>query len=194
MGTRNLVAVYVDGEYKVAQYGQWDGYPEGQGALCLSFLRDEMDETIFREQLKNVRFGNEKEMNSLFEEFGADPSGSISMSNYDKLKEAYPELHRDTAAKILKLIQDGKVRFLKDDLEFAADGLFCEWAYVIDLDKRTFEVYTGFHKEPLTEKDRFYFLKEKEHGEYSGVHMVFAWNIDDLPTNEQFLNMLVAKD
>ena len=194
MGTRNLVAVYVDGEYKVAQYGQWDGYPEGQGELCLSFLRDEMDETIFREQLKNVHFVNEKEMNSLFEEFRADPYGSISMSNYNKLKEAYPELHRDTAAKILKLIQDGKVRFLKDDLEFAADGLFCEWAYVIDLDKRTFEVYTGFHKEPLTEKDRFYFLKEKEYGGYSGVHMVFAWNIDDLPTNEQFLNMLVAKD
>lgn len=32
MGTRNLTAVYIDGEYKVAQYGQWDGYPEGPGA------------------------------------------------------------------------------------------------------------------------------------------------------------------
>ena len=31
MGTRNLTAVYLDGQYKVAQYGQWDGYPEGQG-------------------------------------------------------------------------------------------------------------------------------------------------------------------
>lgn len=25
MGTRNLTAVYLDGQYKVAQYGQWDG-------------------------------------------------------------------------------------------------------------------------------------------------------------------------
>lgn len=33
MGTRNLTAVYLDGQYKVAQYGQWDGYPEGRGGL-----------------------------------------------------------------------------------------------------------------------------------------------------------------
>lgn len=25
MGTRNLTIVYSNGEYKVAQYGQWDG-------------------------------------------------------------------------------------------------------------------------------------------------------------------------
>lgn len=28
MGTRHLTAVVIDGDYKVAQYGQWDGYPE----------------------------------------------------------------------------------------------------------------------------------------------------------------------
>ena len=43
MGTRNLTAVYLDGQYKVAQYGQWDGYPEGQGITALTFLRDKMD-------------------------------------------------------------------------------------------------------------------------------------------------------
>ena len=194
MGTRNLTAVFMDGEYKVAQYGQWDGYPEGQGATCLVFLRDEMDEAKFREQLGKVRFGSEAELDSIFEEFRADPSGSISMDNYAKFKKAYPELHRDTAAEILKMIQDGKARLLKNDIYFAADGLFCEWAYVIDLDKRTFEVYTGFHTEPLTEKDRFYFLKDKEEGKYSGVHMVYSWSIDDLPTKEQFFKMLEAKD
>lgn len=26
MGTRNLTIVYSNGEYKVAQYGQWDGF------------------------------------------------------------------------------------------------------------------------------------------------------------------------
>ena len=92
MGTRNLTAVFMDGEYKVAQYGQWDGYPEGQGATCLVFLRDEMDEAKFREQLGKVHFGNEEEMDNLFAEFGADPSGSISMANYEKFKKAYPNI------------------------------------------------------------------------------------------------------
>ena len=35
MGTRNLTIVYYDGDYRVAQYGQWDGYPEGAGIEVL---------------------------------------------------------------------------------------------------------------------------------------------------------------
>ena len=195
MGTRNLTAVFMDGEYKVAQYGQFDGYPEGQGATCLFFLRYEMDENKFRKKKKKVHFGNKEELENLFAEFGAHPDGSISVRDYDKLKEAYPELHRETAADVLKMIQDGSVRLLKNDIDFAGDGLFCEWAYVIDLDNRRFEVYTGFHKEPLTEKDRFYFLKDKEDGNgYSGIHMVTSWSLDDLPTKEAFIKTFVAED
>lgn len=33
MGTRNPTAVVLDGEYKLAQYGQWDGFPSGQGLV-----------------------------------------------------------------------------------------------------------------------------------------------------------------
>ena len=40
MGTRNLTIVYSNGEYKVAQYGQWDGYPEGLGVQLLKYLRE----------------------------------------------------------------------------------------------------------------------------------------------------------
>ena len=35
MGTRHLIGVIKDGAYRVAQYGQWDGYPEGVGAELL---------------------------------------------------------------------------------------------------------------------------------------------------------------
>ncbi len=59
MGTRNLTCVYLDGKCKVAQYGQWDGYPEGQGVTCLNFLRDEMVEPKFREELRKRQFAPE---------------------------------------------------------------------------------------------------------------------------------------
>ena len=39
MGTRNLTIVYSNGKYKVAQYGQWDGYPEGLGSQLLKYLK-----------------------------------------------------------------------------------------------------------------------------------------------------------
>jgi len=71
----------------------------------------------------------------------------------------YPELSRDTGGDILKLIMFKNKTKLKNSLNFAADSLFCEWAYVIDLDKNTYEVYKGFNKEPLDESERFYLLQ-----------------------------------
>ena len=52
MGTRNLTMVIdQEGEVKVAQYGQWDGYPSGVGVGIVSFLKNE---TLFESFKKNV--------------------------------------------------------------------------------------------------------------------------------------------
>lgn len=38
MGTRHLICIFYKGKWVVAQYGQWDGYPEGQGFKLFRFL------------------------------------------------------------------------------------------------------------------------------------------------------------
>lgn len=188
MGTRNLTAVFIDGKYKVAQYGQFDGYPEGQGAKCLTFLRDKMDEDKFKEQVRKLYFASEEELDTLWEKNGGDIAlGTMPNDRYERYTQDYPQLNRCTAARVLEMIQDGKVHFLRDSITFAADGLFCEWAYVIDFDKRMFEVYLGSNKNPLTENDRFYFLKDYESDAYHGVKLLAAWSLDDLPTLDEFL-------
>lgn len=193
MGTRNLTIVYVDGEYKVAQYCQWDGYPEGQGAKCLDFLRNKMNEEKFRKELHEVVFAKENLYMKIFKMFGGDEEGFISCSDHDRLKAVFPELHRDTGAKILEMIQNGEVQILQNAIDFAADGVSCEYAWVIDLDKRTFEAYQGFSHEPTKETDRFYFLREfedtKDYGDgmYTCVKKTAEWSIDNLPTKEEFL-------
>ena len=163
MGTRNLTAVYLDGQYKVAQYGQWDGYPEGQGITVLTFLRDKMDLELFKEALRN--------------------------SSYIPSMEDHPEFSRNTGAGILEMVQNHSEGMkLQDSINFAADGLFCEWAWVIDLDAGTFEGYCGFGQTPLAENDRFYFLRDlEEDNGYHGVRLVAKWNLDALPTDEEFL-------
>lgn len=56
MGTRHLISVVLDGEYKIAQYGQWDGYPSGQGQAIVDFLLDNFDREAFKRQLAKCRF------------------------------------------------------------------------------------------------------------------------------------------
>ncbi|EGP83674.1 unnamed protein product [Zymoseptoria tritici ST99CH_3D1] len=38
MGTRHLILVWYKGKWHIAQYGQWDGYPGGQGMTVFRFL------------------------------------------------------------------------------------------------------------------------------------------------------------
>ena len=64
MGTRNLTMVIADAETKVAQYGQWDGYPEGQGKIALEFLRG-VDLVKFRERLKSIKWLTKEQINEI---------------------------------------------------------------------------------------------------------------------------------
>ena len=68
MGTRHLQCVYVGGEYKVAKYCQWDGYPDCNGLKTLQFIRDRMDEEKFKQALGRCTFVSEKEINEMYDE------------------------------------------------------------------------------------------------------------------------------
>ena len=59
MGTRNLTIVRnKEGIIRVAQYGQWDGYPEGQGMTALSFIKNKDNLAQLERAIENCRFYN----------------------------------------------------------------------------------------------------------------------------------------
>lgn len=196
MGTRHVVAVSLDGQYKIAQYGQWDGYPDGQGADILTFL-SEWDRPLFEKKVRALRFITPEELKAQWIEAGATPDAEWVSTDVARVHdEAHPETSRNTGAGILKIVQDGKEGLLiDDDLEFVSDGLFCEWAYVIDLDRNTFEVYQGFNRTPLGNAERFYFLQNDEkrlaRGEYSKDYypakLLASFSLSNLPPLYAFL-------
>lgn len=202
MGTRNLTIVFMDGEYRVAQYGQWDGYPEGQGLTCLRFLRDQMNEKDFREALSHIKYISGEKLHKMWEDYGMYEDGSIDVKDADRFRCTFPEFSRDTGAEILTMIYNNRItsNCLEDSLTFASESLFCEWAYVVDFDKRTFEVYKGFNKTPLDKSDRFYFLRMYEDpdeyagGVYHGVKLVKEFDLDNLPDDETFLAAFKEED
>ena len=87
----------------------------------------------------------------------------------------------------------------------AADSIWCEWAYVIDLDKGTFEVYKGFNKQPLGKEQRFRYLQDLNlhmdkkddgtlyHNGYYPVRHLVTFKLNNLPTPHEFLKQCIGE-
>jgi hypothetical protein len=189
MGTRNITMVISEGKTKVAQYGQWDGYPEGQGKTILKFLK-ENDLNVFKEKLKQVSFLTQKEIDKLWDECRNKEDDKWSDLRTNQIfKSKYPELCRGTAAKVLQLIYEGKAARLWNRRNFVKNALWCEWVYVIDLDKIKLEVYSNFCKRPLTKRDRFYDGRfRKNRG--CAIKIIKSYSLTKLPGVRQFIKDL----
>jgi hypothetical protein len=200
MGTRNLTMVQKNNKLVVAQYGQWDGYPSGQGALVLGFAKkisSKLNRIKFEKQLKKCVSITENECEKLYESVlgpSYSKDGWITIEQSNKLKNAFPTLHRDTGADVLDIIFHSKdeIIYLEDSSSFAGDSLFCEWAYLINLDTNQLEVYRGFNKKPLKKSERFYSMSRSNNG-YHQIKLLHTYDIDNLPKEKDFINLLENK-
>lgn len=177
MGTRNSVIVIANNEPKIAKYCQWDGYPSGRGIELLEVLHKHKDNfSGMKEKVSGVKSLTKDEIDERWKSLGND---SFMTTN--------PHLLRDMGGgELLDLIMEDKVNETHLYVDFVGDSLFCEWAYVVDLDKNTLEVYKGFNQTPLTPEDRF-FDKTEEGSEYHPVKLVVEYSLNDLPEGYQFL-------
>ena len=134
MGTRNLTIVKNNlGETKIAQYGQWDGYPSYSGIQALEFLRDKYNQTLLNVKLDLVQFVGDEEVDTLYKQYE-----STDWENKDFLN-AYPGLHRDTGIGILSVVANATAPIKSvDNTEFAKDDLFCEGIYEVDFSTNKF--------------------------------------------------------
>lgn len=196
MGTRNLTMVQLNGAYKVAQYGQWDGYPSGNGLVILKFLR-KCNIDVFCKKVKHARLISDEEYAKYWQEIGIDINKEqfVDIEKSEEFKALHPSLNRDMGADILEYIynQPEKRVDLIGAINFAKNSLFCEWGYVVDLDKNTFEVYKGFNKTPLHKGDRFHFNGAAADGYYP-IKLLKSYDLDNLPDDETFLKDTETND
>lgn len=154
MGTRNLTMVVLNQKPVIAQYGQWDGYPEGQGQTVLDFLhREDFDLARFKDKLKRCRFMTADDDVDALNDILRNPPEWARTGH----KRGVSYLSRDAAAEVLGFIYDTERDeiVLVDESAFATDGLMCEWVYVIDLDVEQVEAYKGFYQSAPSEQQRF---------------------------------------
>ena len=192
MGTRHLICAVVDGELKLANYGQWDGYLEGQGMNILNFLRaNQAGLSLVADNLRASRFGTPEEIEAAYAKFSTN--GGMTWDQADAFKKSdMGHLSRDTGADILPILLDRPL-LLKDSFSFGADGLFCEYAYVLDFDNRAFEVYEGFQQLGAEIQGRWADHPVEADSEYAPVTLRATFSFDDLPSDDDFLKCIPAE-
>lgn len=75
---------------------------------------------------------------------------------------------------------------MTNDNEFIYDSLFCEWAYIVNLDDGVFEVYMGAQTSKHT-NGRYHDRKSIPHAfgiaEYYPCALIATFKIDDIPND-----------
>tara|TARA_B100000745_G_C20033176_1_gene351828 strand:- start:28 stop:618 length:591 start_codon:yes stop_codon:yes gene_type:complete len=190
MGTRHLVAAIVDNEFRVAQYGQFDGYPTGQGQDLVDYLR-KVDISELYERVKQVRFANDEDIETVRELLNQFNKMLPDYEGYEELERKLEPFAPSCSSEIFEYLMDNPDCLpLKDNSNFGKDSLFCEWAYIVNFDTNSLEVYKGFNMNPVPESNPFAkgfvpHVPAYRAGEdpYHPVSLVAEYPLNDLPVS-----------
>jgi hypothetical protein len=141
MGTRGLTKV-VDrnGVTKVAQYGQWDHYPSGQGVTVLEILLSRYNAVKLLELgLEKCEFVSDAKRELIYAGYNAKYAEADFEDASNHFTAMLPTFSRDTGADILNVVMwsAGSVPLL-DESDFENDNLFCEGVYEINYQTNKF--------------------------------------------------------
>jgi hypothetical protein len=165
MGTRGAFGFIKNGEEKVT-YNHFDAYPDGLGSNVITFVKrfvDSLNEIYDRIELVDETQDPNEEQLEHCQQMGSIRSNvSTGTDWYSALRDAQSE----------GIIKYGEgLKYMCDGKSFLLDSLFCEWAYIINLDTSMVEFYRGFNRTG-NNGGRYASQKAKEGGDYYGVQLL----------------------
>lgn len=145
MGTRSCTIVKVNGEIKVAQYGQWDGGISRGGAIvwwfCKTYLTTSEGTTKVKEALSRCVFLDRDEIRAIYPKYGFTDANEATEEQWQSFKAGFPLLFRDPGPKVLISLMGvrGSIYLYNDENDYPH-----QWGnYNVDLDEGTLEVIEG---------------------------------------------------
>jgi|WetSurSiteA1Bulk_404760.scaffolds.fasta_scaffold00318_9 hypothetical protein len=188
MSTRGAVGFVANKKWYVT-YNHSDSYPEYLGMHVLNFCKAVTNWEYLKTLVEKVTLVDEdiKPTQDLIDKYSIYSDTNVGNQS---LEDWYCLLRCLQGEKILYEVALGNVEHMIDDHMFLADSLYCEWAYIIDLDDFTLKVYKGgnnkaFSDTPLpsdiisTEYDEEVYKNIKE--KYYPVKMLYAYDLSKLP-------------
>lgn len=149
MGTRGLYGFRKNGVDKTT-YNHWDSYPECLGRtvvrFCLETPEDQMSKMYDQIELVDEDSSATPEQIAFCRK-----TNTPDLSVGDRSESSWYCLLRNIQGDLNSLkniIQSEGKGYMIDNSSFIKDSLFCEYAYIINLDDHILEYYEGFQKEP----------------------------------------------
>jgi hypothetical protein len=181
MGTRGILGFrYKRKDYMT--YNHWDSYPSGLGNRVVEWARDHggdwdsVKEKVERMVDVSDRQPTAEEVKKFSHLADLDVSTNDPCEWYVLLRHAQGDLDFILEAGVFE-----------NQLDFIRDSLFCEWAYIINLDNMTLEIYEGFQDKPHS-KGRYSKLEpsgfssmREGHKTYYPCALVRTLPLEDIP-------------
>lgn len=182
MSTRGAIGIRSNGKDFIG-YNHFDSYPSGLGLTVLADCRKlaKLAPATIRRKLAKLKLVTSAMVPSIDDQKALAKWTDLEVSG--RSKQDWYCLTRKAQGSILETFRCG---YVVGNAQFLADSLFCEWAYIVNFDDRTLEVYKGFNPSPRA-KGRYAALQRERGGEYYGVALVKTYPLDNLPTDDKFL-------
>jgi hypothetical protein len=182
MGTRGAIGFIQDGVEKVT-YNHYDSYPSHLGKEMLEFCIGLKMSNLKKAVKQIVLVGDKEPTAEQITECRKFTNRDVS----EKSTDDWYCLLRETQGN-LKPYLNG-LKYMIDNKDFLHDALFCEYAYLINLDTGKLEFYTGFNKDPKA-NGRYATAKADKMG-YVGVALKAEFDLKSITKSK--VKCLVAE-
>lgn len=176
MGTRGAYGFRVGKKDKVT-YNHFDSYPTGLGVKILEFVKETPVEKL-KEIAENVCLVDEDAKPTPEEIAICHKAGTVDLGVGSGSQDDWYCLLRGAQGN-MELLADCPL--LIDSKEFLHDSLFCEYAYIINVDTGKVEIYRGFNKR-RNGMGRYAkkLLKDNREEKYYGVALFTEISFEDV--------------
>jgi len=182
MSTRGACGFRYNGKLFVT-YKHSDSYPVYLGKKVVDFCKTTKEWEAVKQKVSNLIKVGQCDLadDNVVDEYVNKGYCNTNYSDGDK-KEFYCLFHNIQGVRYLEEIVNGNIKHLIDSEKFLKDSLFCEFAYIINLDTMELDFYEGFNKS-VDKNSNLPFEQVANEDGYFPVKYVGSYKLDNIPEN-----------
>lgn len=169
MSTRGALGFRLNQTDKIT-YNHSDSYPSYLGEKVVHWCRSQTDWKEVKKKVRAMKKTSSKDVNGEKERL----CNSLGLVGGER---DWYWILRDTQGDLDKILE---AKYYEDYSRFILDSLFCEYAYIINLDLMELEVYEGFQREP---HDKGRYDGRISTSGYYPVALVGKFDLTNIPKN-----------